>query len=184
MASNVGASISKRMGKLEREVRGAQRAAVNRASLELKKATEAEIKRIAPSMRMSGVGRKRGGARVGVRYDIKGKDNPTSIVKAYGPLHLLERDTKAHPIFVRAETARGRGSARINLERRLGQAFGGVGAYRFGVLKLAEGVFRRIVQHPGTSGQKPYEKGIERGTPKALKELHGSMSNAVKRGFQ
>lgn len=170
------------MQKLEREVTGANRAAVNRGALEMKKATEAEIRRLAPSMRMSGVGKK--GARVGVRYDIKGSKTLAALVKAYGPLHLLERDTKAHPIFVRAGRVTGRGSSRINAERRIAQAFGGTGAYGYGALKMPDGRFAAIVKHPGTTGQKPFEKGIERGRPAAIKALHGSMTDAVKRGFQ
>jgi hypothetical protein len=201
MPSTVGADIAKRMQKLEREVKGAQRAAVNRASLELKKATEAEIKKVAPSMRLSGVGPR--GARVGVRYDIKGTRNPTSIVKAYGPLHFIERDTDPHTIAAR-RLGRGSGlAARTRLAASV-SSFGGSARGVFGQLVPSQstsrsgavrvragkraltvgGVLRAYAHHPGTRGRRPFEKGLERGTPAALKELHGAFTAAVSRGFR
>ena len=87
--------------------------------------------------RLSGVGAR--GARVGARYDVRGDVNPTAIIKATGPLHLIERNTKSHPIQVRK---RGKKHARA--------------------LKLSSGDFRSSVLHPGTKGKHPFEKGFEK----------------------
>lgn len=144
------------MQKVEKELRAAQRVAVNKASLELKNATLHEMRRVVPDLRMSGVGR--GGARVGVRYDIKGTNNPTSIIRATGPLHLLENPTKAHDIAPRRRRGRKRAVAFD------GQVYG-------------------RVRHPGTRGRKPFSKGIDRGRPKALKVLRDVNIDALKRGF-
>jgi hypothetical protein len=146
------------MQRMEREIADAQRKAVERASFELKRGVEKEIERVAPSRRLRGVGRK--GARIGARFDVKGKRNPAGIVKAFGPLHLIERATDPHDITPKRHRGR-RGSARA--------------------LKVA-GVFRSKARHPGTTGKFPFAKGIERGTPAALKELRSAFSAAVKRG--
>lgn len=92
------------------------------------------------------------GGKWNVRYDVRGFNNPTAFLRITGPFHLVENDTRAHPIYRRAARARGRGSKRINTERRLAQAFGGTGAYSGGAMKI-NGDFRRVVQHPGTKGK-------------------------------
>lgn len=65
-----------------------------------------------------------------VGFDVKGFDNPSALVKIRGPFHLVDRDTKAHQI--RRKTRRG----------RTGKA-----------LRLADGQFRTVVDHPGTKGK-------------------------------
>lgn len=157
MGSNVAAAVSSRLRKVAVEVDRASKPAVAKASLVLKKSVEREIVKVAPSKRLKGVGKR--GAKVGVRYDIKGTRNPTSIVRATGPLHLIERPTKAHRIP--RQRARGRQK----------------------VLALPGGIFRRSVQHPGTRGRRPFGKGIERGQPIALKALQHAERDALKRGF-
>jgi hypothetical protein len=182
MASTVGRQASSRLTKLAAEIRGAERHAVNAAALEMKRAVDREIGRVAPRRRMRNVGKR--GARVGVRYDIKGTRNPTALIRATGPLHLLERKTQPHTIYVRAARARGRGSSRLNTGRRLAQVFGGRGAYGWGALTMPDGQYRRVVSHPGTSGKRPWAKGVAAGRPRALKALRDANTAAVRRGFK
>lgn len=93
------------------------------------------------------------GGKWGVRYDIKNQARPIALVAVKGPFHLVENDTRAHPIYRKFTRAKGRGARRINRQRQLEQAFAASGAYRYGALKLPDGNFRRIVQHPGTKGK-------------------------------
>lgn len=147
------------MAAAQRELERSQRVALTAASFELKRSVE---QRLPASKRLRGVGKK--GARIGVRYDIE--TDGRAVVKAIGPLHLLERDTKAHEIKPKSS---GRGSNRKQ---------------RKGAVRLANGEFRASVQHPGTKGQHPFEKGIEDGTPKAVKLMRNATSDAVKRGLK
>lgn len=93
------------------------------------------------------------GGKWGVRYDTKGFNNPTSLLRITGPFHLVENDTRPHAIYRRAARVRGRGSRRANRANQLAQAFGGVGAYSGGSLKFNGSVYRKVVDHPGTKGK-------------------------------
>lgn len=193
MASSVGAQVEARMARLGAEMLKFGPEAVMRASLDIKNAIEREaVKAVGPDMRMSGVGN----AKLAVRFDLKGTRNPTSLVRAVGPWQLIERPTKPHPIFVKAgATARvtGRGARaanraarRADVQNRLDQAFGGVGAYRHGTLRFQGSgglVFRRIVRHPGTAGKRPFAKGLAIGAPRARRTLQRASRDALVRGF-
>lgn len=88
------------------------------------------------------------------------------MVKATGPMHLIERDTRPH-LIVPKSTGRG-----ANRKRRSG------------AIRLADGSFRGAVRHPGTKGQHPFEKGIDDARPKVLKAMADPISDAVKRGLR
>ena len=90
--------------------------------------------------RLRGVGTR--GARLGVRYDVKGEQNPVAIVKAVGPWQLIENNTRAHDI----KPKRRRSPKKAIL--------------------TPQGP-RRSAHHPGTRGQHPFAKGVERATPAA-----------------
>jgi hypothetical protein len=111
---------------------------VSAAALAMKKT----IVQGAPS-RLRGVG-KRGG-RLGVRYEVKRGVEPTAIVRAVGPWQLIESDTKPHTIGPKRRRANSRRQAAV----------------------LTPYGPRRAVHHPGTRGQHPWAKGVERGTPAA-----------------
>lgn len=81
-------------------------------------------------MRLSGVGRR--GARVGARYDVKGRANPVALVRATGPMHLLERGAGPHMIRAR------RG-------RFLSTPYGP----------------RRSVHHPGAPAKHTWSRGVD-----------------------
>jgi hypothetical protein len=82
--------------------------------------------------KLRGVGKK--GAKIGVRYDLVGE---TALVRATGPFHLIERDTKAH----REPKVRG-----SRARKRL-LVIPGVGV-------------RASANHPGTKGKHPWAKGV------------------------
>lgn len=133
---------------MAKEVEGASLAAVKSASLVLKTSAVGEIRSVVGvDMRLSGVGPK--GAKVGVTYKV---DGPTSLVRATGPLHFVENDTKAGP------RPRKRGSRK----RPAGREYG----------------------HPGTKGQRPFGKGIEKAQDKAFKILRKAQIDAVTRGLR
>lgn len=126
-------------------LKASEREMVAAAALAVTTATRASVSSATHGTnRLSGVGRK--GVKVGVGFDVKGVQNPTAIVQARGPLHLIERDTKAHPIAPR----RRRGKRALGNE---GRGFGPVAS----------------AQHPGTKGKHPFEEGVNAGIAPAMR---------------
>lgn len=98
------------------------------------------------SMFLSGVGKN--GRKVGARYDATSTGSGNVIVRALGPLHLIERDDKAHPI------------PKVRKRRNR--------PYRH--LQLADGTWvtatpEAPLHHPGTRGKHPFEKGVDTALP-------------------
>lgn len=113
------------------------------------------------------------GGKWGVKYNTKGKYNPTSLLQVYGSFHLVENDTKPHMIYRRGQRARGRGSRRINRQAIFNEVFGGVGAYTGGALQFNGSVYRKVVNHPGTKGKHIFrdsKKKIHRAVPVIMKQ--------------
>jgi hypothetical protein len=123
----------------EKLVGVANKDGVAKAALFVTTAIRTQTKQVVPSMRLSGVGRS--GAKIGAGFDLIGVANPTALVRARGPFHLIERDTKPHTISPRAR-------------RRGGKA-----------VRLADGSVRRSVEHPGTRGKHPFEKAVRASMP-------------------
>jgi len=122
--------------RLPAELSKAQHRGVQQAALVVTTGIRQEIRLSSGGdMRLSGVGAR--GVKVGARYDIKGTTNPTAIIRATGPLHLIERKTGPHSI------------PRVGRRRRR----------RIRVLKFADGTYARSANHPGTPAKKPFEKG-------------------------
>jgi hypothetical protein len=155
LASSVGQQLARKMERTQAELLRARRTAVTAGAMELKQGVQ---RRLPASGRLRGVGKK--GARVGVRYDLKG--DTEAVVKAIGPLHLLENATAAHDIQPKKRRGKGGNAA----------------------LKLPDGSFRGVIHHPGTKGQKPFAKGIEDARPKALRAMANPITDAVKRGIR
>lgn len=114
----------------------------------------AELERVAPGLRMSGLRGK--SKKIGVRYidGVNAEGRATVLVVATGAVQLLERDTKAHDIYPRgyaAKTARGRASGKKALAGVAG------GSHQFGPVAH--------VHDPGTHGQHPFEKGVDAARP-------------------
>lgn len=128
----------------------AVKAGVFQAALAVTESVRAELP---SSGRLRGVGRR--GAKISVGFDIRGTSNPTALIAARGPLHLLERDTRAHTIVPKTR----------------------------GALATPYGV-RASVQHPGTKGKHPFERGVTRAVPVAeaivQKAVFGAYTEAFK----
>ncbi len=89
-----------------------------------------------------------------VGFNIEGFNNPTALVKIRGPFHLVDRPTRSH----RIGRKKGRGRA----------------------LKLGDGSFRTVVDHPGTKG-----KGIfDASKTKARVTVPQVMSRSVLSGWR
>lgn len=133
-------------------VRTGMRKGVQDAALFTKRSVQAELIRAGVSGgKLRNVGVR--GSRVGVRYDnVVGTDNPSVTVRATGRgFHLLERDTRSHVITPRVRGRRALANAARRGERstnRRALAIPGVGP-------------RARVQHPGTKGKHPFERGVE-----------------------
>lgn len=139
------------------ELRTAQSSGVRRAALETKTIINAEIQKVTGDMRLSGVGRR--GARVSARYDIRGTTNPTALIRAIGPIQLIERRISPHAILPRASFVT-RGGVRVRQGRRSAKGrrySGGKTALAFG------GNFYAGVMHPGVNRSSgPFSRGAEK----------------------
>lgn len=156
------------------------RTAVEQAALAVKETTVPLIRQATGGdMRLSGVGRK-GGAKIGVRYDVKGNERAVAIVKATGPAHLAERDVKPHVVvsryapkkFGRSRARRGasaNAAAAFNALAGRGGASGGFGWNRRAVIRFGNVVARYAINSGGSKGRKPYERGFSRGAEIAPK---------------
>jgi hypothetical protein len=165
------AQFAARIDKLVRGLEGPMpRAAVEKGALEAKKALLKTLTRAVPSRRLRNVG----GARLNVRYDVKGERNPTALVQAIGPWQIVEEDIKPHTILPHSV---GRAKGRSKVARRQAKQdlynalFGGVGGFAGQrPLKTPYGP-RFRVNHPGTRGKHPWRDGVaaaQRSVPKVM----------------
>lgn len=107
--------------------------------------------------RLRGVGKR--GAKIGVRYDITDKK---ALVRATGPFHLIERDTKAHRIPRERKTTRAK-KRTVNIP--------GVG-------------LRAYAEHPGTSGKHPWKKGVVAAMPIQHKAQGIALHQSVMKAYR
>ena len=153
------AQVAARMGALATNFARAERDAVLRAALLAKQVHVAELRAVTGDQRMSGVGLK--GARVGARFIPLGGG---AIVQATGPVHLLERPSKPHPI-------------KAGKRRR-----GGTRARALGV----PGHPYASVQHPGVRNpRRPWLRGFVKATPvvtRTIQQQYGSTFARSMRG--
>lgn len=134
--------VAKFASSLPKELHWAQTRGVRKGALLVTTAMRQEVKlAVGSDSRMSGVGGR--GAKIGARYDVRGERNPTAIIRATGPAHLIERDTEPHEIRPRRRRGRGRAT-----QRR--------------ALRFANGGFAASAIHPGTRGKRPFEKAYLR----------------------
>lgn len=150
--------LARQMSDLPGQIRAQSRVAVNASALTITNTLREQIRAASGGdMRLSGVGR-RGGTRVGARYDVKGTDNPTALIRATGPLHLVENPTSPHVIPKQGAT-RGRGRNK-----------------RARVVVVNGRVFARV-NHPGTRGKQPWRKGVTAGVPKGTRAYMNTMGD-------
>lgn len=172
MANSTAAALNRRMHRFAADIEGVTKRATDQSALALTLSVAGFLG--GRSIRLRGVGSS--GAKVGVRYDIKGAANPTALVFMFGPAQLIERDTKAHEIigrsvgklkkgstkgFTRIARAGARHGAKQDLYNAL---FGGTGGGRMD-LGGSDGWRTGPFHHPGTSGKHPWKKGLEAARP-------------------
>ena len=161
----------------------AQKDAPRRAAVKAELIHQSELERVVPSGRLRNVGKN--GAKLSVRYDIKGTRNPTALITALGPWQFIESDTKAHPITSRyaggSRAARGRRVIGASISSVLGggNVSTGLGGGAKAVLNMG-GDYRRFVRHPGTKGKHPFRKGRNKAYPVIVKELHSTFTAVVR----
>lgn len=153
--------MARKMTRTALELERAGRSAARAGAQAYKRVIESEIRQVVGAdLRMSGVGKN--GARVGVRYDVRDDNHgSTALIKAMGPLHLVERDTKAHLIE----------STRADWDDDA-------------ALLLPDGNFRRAVPHRGTKGRHPFAKGVTKGKPAAGRAMKTPMVAAARKGIR
>lgn len=119
--------------------------------------------------RLRGVGKK--GAKVGVSSTVAGRN---ALVKATGPLHLLERDTRPHRL--------GRGTRSATSGLPLVNASGQ--DIQRKVVTIPGVGFRAFADHPGTKGKHPWRKGVVAALPAAAKANQVALKQAMSRAFR
>lgn len=142
--------LVRKLSKAGGAIDGAARDGVFKAALLVKTSVLSEMH----TTRLRGVGKK--GAKIGVRFDVKGTKNPTALIRATGPFHLLERDTKAHDITPK--------------KKKKALSIPGVGP-------------RASAHHPGSRGKHPWEKGIKRVDGKIPQVIMREQAASLRRFF-
>jgi len=122
-----------------RAVTRANRVGVEKACLAGKQVMLANMAAALGGLRMSGVGRK-GGAKLGVHYDVMGYMNPVGIIKYVGPVHLADSSTRPHVIEPRSRQTTAKGNRRRGSAKALSPSGNAWAAAK--------------VNHPGTKGKK------------------------------
>jgi hypothetical protein len=135
-------------------MRAAEVAGVREAALKGTNIIRTQIRNAAPggTLKMNGKPKKIGAS-------FKMLSGAKARISATGPLHLIERDTRAHYIPRAAQSSLityrvTKGGIRATQKKRRGRA----GQQK--VLKIPGIGFRRMVSHPGTKGKHPFEKGV------------------------
>ena len=125
-----------------REITRANRVGVEKACLAGKNVMLSAMVASLGSNRLSGVGKN--GARVGVRYDVRGYQNPVGIIRYTGPAHLVNSGTRPHKIEPRSRQTTAAGNRRRGSAKALSPAGNPWAA--------------ASADHPGTKGKKFAEK--------------------------
>jgi hypothetical protein len=148
------ADLAASAARMPAELQKAQRRGVQQAALLTTRTIRAEIRAATGGdMRLSGVGRR--GARVGARYDIKGVENPTALITATGPLHLIERPTRPHLITPKRRKA----------------------------LRFKDGSFSMSAESRGTRGRQPFGRGVKKAAPQTGALFDREIQKAIARGW-
>lgn len=160
--SRSAAELASKLGKLSAEYKTVPYEVVSGASLLVKKNVLAR----APA-RLSGVGKR--GARLSAGYNIDRFDGVAkSIVFARGPWQLIERNTRAG--VRQARGGRGRQKKFV------------VPGYGYNNAKgWGPGGVRLAINHPGTKGKHPWEKGVQASVPFISKLLSKEAVEALRR---
>lgn len=183
--SRTPAELAGKFARFESELVAAQRKGVTAGSLLIATAVRKEVAVATRGRnRLSGVGRN--GAKVGVRYDVRGTTNPVGLVRATGPLHLIESDTAAHMILPRGVgRAQGRSkAARRAAKQSLYDALFGAGGFSSATPLAMPWGPRFRADHPGTKGKHPWAKGVSRSERLVLPAVQRETHVALLRSFR
>lgn len=158
----MGADVRRRMAKMSDAVESDRMKIARKGA---KAAKDEHAKRIrrdsGGDMRMSGVGKR--GRKVGVRFD---EQSNRVLIRATGPLHLLDRPTKAHRIPRRRG---GRARKRYVVIPGAGRR-GGAGVFE-------------SARHPGTRGKGTWTKQRRRAIFQARGEIERAAKSTVSKAF-
>lgn len=156
MADSIPTFVRKTV-KMTRELEDLERRSTLIVAQAVKKSVLAEMAHAGVTGgKLRGVGKR--GARIGVRYDLVGKN---ALVRATGPFHLLERPTKAH------RTPKVRGSR----ARKRVVNIPGIGV-------------RAYANVAGTRGKYPWAKGVEAALPIQHKAQAIALHQAVAKAYR
>lgn len=150
------AQFAAKMSRLAAELPRDTEATTREAATFVKTTALAELRRVAPRQRLNA-------GRLNVRYDVRTGTNPVALVKAVGPWQLIENDTRPHRIVSRYSggTRSRRAQTGVFGPIRPGSIRGG----RRAVVLTPYG-YRRYARHPGTRGKHPWQKAMNRATPR------------------
>lgn len=179
----VSGAIARKLDRTVVELRGAQRSSVRRAGQQLARSVEVERDKVAPGGLLRNVGKN--GARITVRVTTReNRADSEAFVRAVGPWQIINNPAKPHKIYRKGQRVRGRGAQRANRQAIYNELFGARGAYTGGALKMPDGRYRHVVDHPGHPGRQMWQKGIARGRAPARSTLRRSLTDAAVRGFR
>lgn len=148
--SSSPADLTRKIRQAGGAINGAARDGVFKSALLVKASVMSELR----TTRLSGVGKR--GAKVGVRFNVRGRTNPTVLIGATGPFHLIERDTRAHTITPK--------------RKRRAIVIPGVGP-------------RAYAKHPGTRGKHPWRSGVNKAIPRVGRVMREEQFDSLRRFF-
>lgn len=153
MANSAG-DVAKRMRAVGEAMQKAQKISVAKAALAAKEVHVAGMLKDAPGGRLRGVGKK--GAKIGVNYKLQGgASDPSAIVEATGPWHIMNNPAKPHK-----ETG------------------------KKGKKLMFAGIFRSGVNHPGHAGKFTWQKSEPVAMKAAVAELNKTAIKAIQQAFK
>jgi hypothetical protein len=128
---------------------------------------------------LSGVGKR--GTKVGARFDMVGPRLDEALVRATGPMQIIENDTDQHQ-QIPSGIGRARRQSRRAAKQQLYEAlFGSSGFAGTKPLAAPGGPFYRV-NHPGTRGKHTWARAIEKAKPK-VPQVYQKALNAHLRKF-
>lgn len=185
--SKNGAQLVGKIDQFATMVPKANRKATLEAADLVKRATLGKM-RVASGgdLKLSGVGKK--GAKIGVRYDIQGEISANAVVRATGPVQLVENRTHAHvigPKGVKGGKRLKKGTRnRTGMSQRQRAIDEGTAIYGKSQVLAFNGIVRRYAYHPGTAGQHPWAKGVKEATPKTPAVFERAYHDALLKSFR
>lgn len=157
-----------KLGQLEGNIQRSTRAAALAGGRTVKAAVLAEMtKATGGDLRLSGVRSKRSpaGAKIGATYDARSGNNV--LVRATGPVQLVENDTPPHDIAPRGRTKTARGRARKGAK----------------ALRIGRGFYASAKGTGGSKGRHPWRNGVDRSRPLVAREFKALEARAIKDTF-